>query len=84
MPQHPRFSSFPDSHELDARIAAGSGRLPNPHQSVARPPDGEGRSLRYIMTGVQNGFDSAMVHGIRFIALASHERFTNSSPLYGR
>ena len=36
------------------------------------------------MTGVQNGFDSAMVHGIRFIALASHERFTNSSPLYGR
>ena len=48
-----------------------NGRLPNPHLGVDGAGKGEGRSLRYIMTGVQNGFDRARVGGIRLIAPAS-------------
>jgi hypothetical protein len=61
-----------------------SGRLPNPHLGVDGAGKGEGRCLRYIMTGVQNGFDRAGVRGIRLIAPASYQRSTNSSLRYGR
>ena len=66
-----RFSSFPDRHEVIPALPPESGRLPNPHLGVDGAGKGEGRCLRYIMTGVQNGFDRARVGGIRLIAPAS-------------